>query len=84
MEVLCWRDIFLSEGGGVKFDETDDNTPTNLRLPDLRRNRKMVSLSYRFHVFCAKDEYVFCHNLYVSDDASGEESTTPDHGISFH
>lgn len=41
-------------------------TLKTLRIPDLERNRKMMSLSCYIHMLCAKNGYAF---YYVSDDA---------------
>ena len=45
------------------------DTPTDLRLPDLGRNKKMAPSSCRLHMLCAEDGYAFCRIGYVGDDA---------------
>ena len=57
-------------GGLVASGAYFYDTPTDLRLPDEGRNKKMMSISCRLHMLCAKDRYAFCHNEYVSDDGN--------------
>ena len=46
-----------------------EDTSTDLRLPDLGRNKKMMSSSCRLHMFCAKHGYASCHIGCIGGDA---------------
>ena len=60
----------VSHGLVITSDASLYDTPTDLRLPDLERNQKMVSSSCRLHMLCAKDGYASHHNECISDDTS--------------
>ena len=45
------------------------DTPTDLRLPDLGWEKRMVSFSCRLHMLYTEDGYAFCRIGYVSKDA---------------
>ena len=45
------------------------DTATDLRVPDLGRNKNMMFSSCHFHMLYAEDGYTSCHDEYGSGDA---------------
>ena len=56
-------------------------TLTDLRVPDLGWNQKLMSSSCQIHVLRAKDGYASCRSGYYRRFMDGKNRTTPDHGI---
>ena len=73
IEYLSNRPYLMVASGAYFF-----NIP---RDPHLGRNQKLMLLSRRLHMSCAKHGYASCHFGCIGGDAWGRDSTTPDHGM---